>query len=218
MDVKTKSQNSFNHQADIYDSTDFSKYPRECYPYVLEALSGIKFDKVLDLGCGTGVILEKISCANNFAELYGLDLSENMIAQAKQRLSQKAKLSVGDAENLPYEKENFDLVCCIESFHHYPNPSKALFEIMRVLKTGGTFLLCDTWTKSPLRQIMNFFIRFSNDGDVHIYSEHEISKLFTETGFSVVSWKLITNHAYLVAGKKPFAADNRMGISLCPQK
>lgn len=49
---------------------------------------------------------------------------------------------------------------------------------------------------------MNFFIRFSNDGDVHIYSENEIKRLLVATGFSMISWQLITNHAYLSISKK----------------
>lgn len=202
MEAKMKSKNSFNKQAEKYDTSDYSKYPREYYPFVLNAINNIPFNKVLDLGCGTGVILKEISSINSDVELFGLDLSENMIAKATQRLGTTANLSVGDAENLPYADNTFDLVCCVESFHHYPNPKKALSEINRVLKNGGLFLLCDTWTRSPIRQILNFFIRFSSDGDVHIYSENEISKLLKVTRFEMVSWNLITNHAYLSISKK----------------
>ena len=202
MEAKMKSKNTFNKQAEKYDTSDYSKYPRECYPFVLNAINNIHFNKVLDLGCGTGVILKGISSINSDVELFGLDLSENMIAKATQRLGTTATLSVGDAENLPYADNTFDLVCCVESFHHYPNPKKALSEINRVLKNGGLFLFCDTWTRSPIRQILNFFIRFSSDGDVHIYSENEISKLLKVTGFEMVSWNLITNHAYLSISKK----------------
>ena len=202
MEAKMKSKNSFNKQAEKYDTSDYSKYPRECYPFVLNAINNIHFNKVLDVGCGTGVILKGISSINSDVELFGLDLSENMIAKATQRLGTTANLSVGDAENLPYADNTFDLVCCVESFHHYPNPKKALSEINRVLKNGGLFLLCDTWTRSPIRQILNFFIRFSSDGDVHIYSENEISKLLKVTRFEMVSWNLITNHAYLSISKK----------------
>lgn len=202
MDAKIKSKNSFNKQAADYDASDYSKYPRECYPYVLKAVSDIKFNRVLDLGCGTGVILEEIGRRNGEAELFGLDLSENMILQAERRLSADAELLVGDAEELPYEDDSFDLVCCVESFHHYPNPKKALSEIQRVLRKDGIFLLCDTWARSPLRQLMNIFISFSSDGDVHIYSENEINELFSAAGFDVLSWELITAHAYLSVGKK----------------
>ena len=202
MDAKRKSKNSFNHQAEIYDTSNYSKYPRECYPFVLNAISQIRFHKVLDLGCGTGVILEEIGRKYRTAELFGLDLSENMIAQARQRLKSTAELSIGDAENLPYADNSFDLVCCVESFHHYPDPAKALSEIKRVLNKDGIFLLCDTWAKSPLRQVLNIFIRFSNDGDVHIYSKNEVNKLLTGVGLNSISWELITNHAYLSISKK----------------
>lgn len=202
MNTKEKSRKSFDKQAYAYDTSDYSKYPRECYPFVMEALKGIKFKNILDLGCGTGAILEQINNTYTFAELYGIDLSEKMIEQAKQRLDSKAVLSTGDAENLPYEENSFDLVCCVESFHHYPNPRKALSEIRRILKQDGTFLLCDTWSKRPVRQIMNFFIRFSDDGDVHIYSKREIINLLAEADFKSISWRKITNHAYLCSSQK----------------
>lgn len=48
------------------------------------------------------------------------------------------------------------------------------------------------------------FIRFSNDGDVHICSENEVNKLLTGAGFHTISWELITNHAYLSTCKKRF--------------
>ena len=120
MEAKMKSKNSFNKQAEKYDTSDYSKYPRECYPFVLNAINNIHFNKVLDLGCGTGVILKGISSINSDVELFGLDLSENMIAKATQRLGTTATLSVGDAENLPYADNTFDLVCCVESFTTIP--------------------------------------------------------------------------------------------------
>ena len=202
MDAKTRSKASFDRQAGTYDESDYSRYPRECYPHVLNAIGSVPFGRVLDLGCGTGAILEQIGKRSGAAELFGLDLSEKMIAQAARRLGERASLSVGDAEALPYEDERFDLVCCVESFHHYPDCAKALSEVRRVLKPGGVFLLCDTWARTPARQIMNFFIRFSDDGDVRIYSRREIGELLTGAGLRQQSWDLITPHAYLSMSQK----------------
>lgn len=86
MEAKIKSKNSFNQQAEKYDTSDYSKHSRKCYPFVLNAINNIHFNKVLDLGCGTGIILKEISSKNSSVELFGLDLSENMIAQATRRL------------------------------------------------------------------------------------------------------------------------------------
>lgn len=48
MEAKIKSKNSFNQQAEKYYTSDYSKYPRECYPFVLNAINNIQFNKVLD--------------------------------------------------------------------------------------------------------------------------------------------------------------------------
>lgn len=200
LDAKMKSKASFNRQAATYDISNYSKDAQECYPYVMQTLKGLQFKSIMDLGCGTGAVLERIHQQNGEAQLFGLDLSENMLERAKQRLGLKATLTVGDAENLPYDDNSFDLVYCVESFHHYPNPLKALSEIKRVLKKGGEFLLCDFWISSPARQLMNLFIRFGDDGDVHIYSKQEITKLLHKIGFIDIKWKRITNHAYICTG------------------
>ena len=61
------------------------------------SLKNRKYLSVLDMGCGTGAILEKISKENPKAFLFGLDLSENMIAEAKKKNIPKAQYVIGDA-------------------------------------------------------------------------------------------------------------------------
>ena len=75
----------------------------------------------------------------------GIDLSSQMIEKAKHQLKNKATLVVGDSENLPFFDQTFDIVYCNDSFHHYPNPQKAIAEIYRVLKIGGTLIIGDTY-------------------------------------------------------------------------
>lgn len=199
---KEKSKQSFDVQAKIYDESNYSKYPRECYPVVINVLSEIDFETILDLGCGTGSVLSLLLEQKPGICAYGLDLSNEMLAIARQKLEEKAELIQGDAEKLPYKDNSFDVVMCTESFHHYPNPSKALDEIYRVLKSQGKFILCDTWIFAPIRQIMNIFIKFSDDGDVRIYSETEITKMFAKSNFKNINWKKATKYTYVCIGKK----------------
>lgn len=201
-DYKEKSKESFNKQAQMYDESNYSKYPRECYPYVINALSEIEFDSVLDLGCGTGSVLVSLLEKKPEIHAYGLDLSDEMLVIARQKLEKRAELVQGDSENLPYKDNSFDVVMCTESFHHYPHPSKALKEINRVLKPHGIFILCDVWVFTPLRQIMNTFIKFSDDGDVRIYSESEITKLFAENNFKNTKWNKATKYTYICMSEK----------------
>ena len=200
MDLKEKSKANFDKNADTYDTGAFYKYPRQCYPHILREIDAIKYHSFLDVGCGTGVILLNLYEKNPCAQYFGLDLSEKMLSHAKERLGARASLTQGDSENLPYQDSSFDAVSCSESFHHYPNPQKALSEIKRVLKTGGKFVLCDTWIIPLFRGILNWSFRFSKGGDVHAYSRREITTLFREAGFSDIQWRVITYHAYICTG------------------
>lgn len=125
-----------------------------------------------------------------------------MLTQAKEKLGSNICLTLGDAENLPDASENFDTIVCTESYQHYPSPEKALSEVYRVLIPGGKYILCDIWSSPPLRQILNYALRFSREGDAHIYTESEIASLFTQTGFSKMQWKFLSRKAFICRGEK----------------
>ncbi|KAJ51919.1 tRNA1(Val) A37 N6-methylase TrmN6 [Clostridium tetanomorphum] len=74
-DYKEKSRKSFDKQAKIYDSSNYSKYSRQCYPYVLEELAKIKFNNILNLGCRTSGVLSLLLEQKPNVKAYGLDLS-----------------------------------------------------------------------------------------------------------------------------------------------
>ena len=54
-------------------------------------------------------------------QLNALDLSEEMISETRERLSDTAIVTVGDAEHMPFESEQFQVVTCNMSIHHYPH-------------------------------------------------------------------------------------------------
>jgi len=95
--------------------------------------------KVLDVGCGTGVAA--ITAARAGATASGLDLTPALLERARAN-SEIAEVAVewreGDAEQLPYGDAAFDVV--LSQFGHIfaPRPSVALGEMLRVLKAGGT--------------------------------------------------------------------------------
>jgi ubiquinone/menaquinone biosynthesis C-methylase UbiE len=98
---------------------------------------------ILDVGCGTGSHLElyqRYKC-----HLYGLDLSPSMLAVARERLGDTARLDLGDATDMPYEDDEFDLVISMLSLHEMPPATRlaVLNEVKRVLKNDGHILLID---------------------------------------------------------------------------
>ena len=97
---------------------------------------------------------------------------------------------VGDAERLPFRDNSFDAAYCNDSFHHYPDPALAAFQVWRALRPGGTFVVGDVWQPAPARVVMNAWMPHSAEGDVRIYSEGEMREILG-TWFGSVSWRRI---------------------------
>ena len=104
----------------------------------LIAFVGERFDqRVLEVGCGTGHWLRLISGSG--ARVMGLDVSGQMLAYARTQ-APKATLAQGSAEHLPWARDSFDRVFCINAFHHFQDKVAFLTEAMRVLRPGGLMM------------------------------------------------------------------------------
>lgn len=99
--------------------------------------------RILDVGCGTGVQLANYQ--DRGAELFGIDLSTQMVNVAKSNLKGEAGLVNGDAIQLPYAMATFDLVISSLFLHQLNAESRTfvLDEIVGVLKPEGQILLID---------------------------------------------------------------------------
>jgi ubiquinone/menaquinone biosynthesis C-methylase UbiE len=197
-DYKEESREEFNKQAEKFDTGKEGKHSREIYDDVLQKLGQFSFNKLLDVGCGTGNLLSRISSKYD-TQIAGIDLSPNMLEIARHKLGENADLRLGDSENLPFDNDIFDMVICTDSFHHYPHPENVLTEIKRVLKLKGTSIIADPWAPTPFRQIFNIFMHFSKSGNVKLYSETEIRDLLGKTGFNNIVWeKIAGKNAFIV--------------------
>lgn len=142
--VKGLNKAVFDRQAKTYDSKGWGRFTLPLLARVRLAVQVREDGSILDVGCGTGAFLEAVVSGRK-ARVSGVDLSPEMIRLSSERLRPcaEADLKVGDAENLPWPQATFDVVTCSSSFHHYPQPQKALCEMRRVLKQGGQFILAD---------------------------------------------------------------------------
>ncbi len=101
--------------------------------------------RVLDIGCGTGRLTIPLQRQTG-AEVWGLDLSKEMLEQAKNKKGAEALHWVlGDAQALPFPGESFDFAFMCLVLHHLEDKARALAEMARVLKPGGRGLI---WTVS----------------------------------------------------------------------
>lgn len=92
--------------------------------------------RVLELGCGTGLILARVAEVAN--EAVGIDLSEGMAQHARER---GLDVRIGSVCQLPFEDEEFDLTYSFKVLAHVPDIDAALREATRVTRPGGHLLL-----------------------------------------------------------------------------
>ncbi|SFD23618.1 class I SAM-dependent methyltransferase [Clostridium uliginosum] len=197
---KDKSKQTFNNQANIYDSTYYGKHAKKLYNSVVEEINGFKCRKILDVGCGTGTVLSILSKKDSIC-LAGIDLSKDMLNIARQKLNKNVELKIGDSEQLPWYNDIFDAIICTDSFHHYPEPEKVLSEMARVLKDKGHLVIGDPWMISPLRQVFNLQLKYSKSGDYRIYSKLEISRMLVKCGFNSVNWNRLNYSSFVVTAE-----------------
>lgn len=107
---------------------------------ILDLMGLEKGRRVLDLGCGDGVLLERI--VRTYQVLgTGVDISRLSIKRAKKDSCQGIKYLVADAAKLPFKAESFDCIFSFDSLEHIRAQKKALAEMVRVLRPGGQLLI-----------------------------------------------------------------------------
>jgi SAM-dependent methyltransferase len=102
--------------------------------------------RVLDVACGTGN--QSIPAARAGAEVIGLDIAPNLLAQARKRAADenlKAEFVEGDAEKIPYEADRFDVVMSMFGAMFAPRPEVVASELLRVCRPGGLVAM-GNWT------------------------------------------------------------------------
>jgi len=136
---------------------------------LLQALAGVDQPLILDVATGTGRLPEALLRENFQGQIIGLDLSREMLRQARAKLrpyGQQTSLIWQDAGQLPFGDATFDAVTCLESLEFMPRPLDVLSEMMRVLAPGGVLFITNrtgsearllpgrVWRRSALQQAL----------------------------------------------------------------
>ncbi len=144
MDHHSRVKEEFKRQAETLSVahvfTDSDVLDRIC-----TAVHPTKKTRILDLGCGPGIVTAAL--ARQAKEVVAYDLTPEMLDKARQRCEEaklkNVRFELGRAEALPFEEKSFDCVVTRLTIHHFPDPRRVVNEMVRVLREKGKAVIAD---------------------------------------------------------------------------
>ena len=172
----------FSHIAKDWDQLRALHYPDAAIEReILGHVECHQFERIIDLGTGTGRILVLLAPYTQEAE--GLDLSHRMLKVARANLNRagigNARVRQGNAMNTPFESDSADLVIVHQVLHYLEQPEKVIAEAARILKQGGQLIVVDF---APHK------LEFLRESQGHYrlgISEDDMMQWADKTGFSI---------------------------------
>jgi ubiquinone/menaquinone biosynthesis C-methylase UbiE len=152
--IDDMNQNEHNHDSDFdLDWDDKHVVPKVVFPDLefffdrlseatLDAVNPRNGERVLDVGCGRAN--DAMDLARRGGTCLGLEPSETMICHAKREIAKDGTgvaLLRGIGEDMPLKSHSFDKVVCKGALDHFPTPERAVKEMARVVKPGGTVII-----------------------------------------------------------------------------
>jgi ubiquinone/menaquinone biosynthesis C-methylase UbiE len=141
---------------------------------------------VLDIATGPGYIAEAFATSSR--EVVGMDLTEAMLAIGRARTEERGlkniSFRVGDAQNLPFEEGEFDVVVCRLALHHVQQPGEVVSGMARVCRPGGMVLVEDIYgSEHPARAAYQDGWEILRDpSHVRVLPLSELLHLFRDAG------------------------------------
>ena len=151
-----------NKNEEPYLSGEDEKY-RYCIQLYHHAVEGLQVGgkTVLEVGCGRGGGASYVARYMSPKKIVGIDYSKNAIALCN-RIHNENNLGFveGDAANIPFDNNSYDIVINVESSHCYPSIPRFLSEVERVLRPGGLFVWTDICPKKAIEKYEGAFGAF----------------------------------------------------------
>jgi SAM-dependent methyltransferase len=212
---------------EFYAQVERTRYALEPFIPSFVEFESWRGKRTLEIGVGLGT--DFVNFARAGADAHGIDLTEAAVELVRQRLALEglsADVRVGDAENLPFGDDEFDLVYSWGVLHHTPDTERAIAEVRRVLRPGGearimlyarhSWVAFGLWARyalaagRPWRTLSDVVAHHMESPGTKAYTDAELRELFG-TFDSVAIRRFVTPYDRRVAGPLVGLAGSRLG-------
>jgi len=161
--------------------------------------------RLLDIGCGTGSLLQAISLTHPTVHLTGIDVCEDMLRVAINKQIHRCHFITGQAQRLPFHSQSFDTVVSCNAFHYWRNPEVCLSEIARILKPHGRLVITDWCDDFIACRVCDLFLRLFNRAHFKTYKKDACERLLRNSGYGNIKterykidwlWGMMTAEAH----------------------
>lgn len=177
----------FDSRADRYDTGFEGKLSEKFYNLVTENIELSDGSHILDAGCGTGTILQRLSERYHISGA-GIDVEEKMLEHAKKKCPDM-DIRCCPCDHTPFPDASFDAVIACMAYHHFPNKAGFAKEAARLTKPGGKLYISEPKFPLPVRKCINAILkRHGIAGE--FFTADEIIADFADFGFEKANVKL----------------------------
>jgi ubiquinone/menaquinone biosynthesis C-methylase UbiE len=156
--------------------------------------------RILDLGCGTGKLVEKLP--EYALPPFGADISREMLVQAQEKPGLGGRVVVADGHHLPLAANSIDAITCLISFHFYLEPLQALKEMHRVIKPGGKLYMAALTAFFFENETLAQSFKATTQNLFRVYAPSELRGLMEEAGFDTPEHTMVRPFTRLFVAAK----------------